>query len=187
MVLRMSLSRRLLAALLATATSLIAAPALAADPGAVATATGAGAPPTVADQIDAYLKTSPAIAPPKDAATGVTSGAEPRKVHGVVDVAVGTGGYRSAYVRSDLPVGTSGTLSIAVEDTRFGRSGRFGNRFGPGGRQALGLGFGMGDGAGEDLRCRQAAADGPDRQLDPQLDGGRPRPCHAAEAPRSPQ
>lgn len=41
-----------------------------------------------------------------------------RKPHGVVSVGVGSGGYRSAYARTDLPLGETGTLSLAVGQER---------------------------------------------------------------------
>ena len=138
--------------------------------------------PSVAAQIDDYLKTSPAIALPKDTASGITPGEEePRKVHGVVDVAVGTHGYRSAYVRSDFPVGKTGTLSIAVEDTQFkGRFGGYGYGYGGYGgygnqpyrsqNLALGLAFGGAAQDGADGRCRDASGLRRHR-IDPMLTG----------------
>jgi hypothetical protein len=147
----------------------------------VAPAPGVVAQPAAADrgvaaQIDDYLKTSPAIVLPKDgAAAGITSGGEePRQVHGVVDVAVGTHGYRSAYVRSDFPVGKTGTLSIAVQDTQF--KGRFGG-YGYGGygdqtyrnqNVALGLAFG-GAAQNGDPRCRDSGMSR--HRIDPMLMG----------------
>ena len=56
-------------------------------------------------------------------------------MHGEVDLAVGTGGYRSAYVRSDFPVGKTGTLSVAVQDSRINLRGD------PIQHQGLGLGL----------------------------------------------
>lgn len=103
---------------LALLAALIAGPALAADE-PVATASGA-APPTVAEQIDAYLKTSPVLQADDGQVQGVTA-RDDRKPHGVVQVGVGTGGYRSIYVRSDMPLGETGRLSVAFEDTRYGR------------------------------------------------------------------
>ena len=47
-----------------------------------------------------------------------------RRPHGVVSVGIGTGGYRSVYGQTDLPVGRTGTLSLAIGDERgriFGR------------------------------------------------------------------
>ncbi|HEV2531921.1 hypothetical protein [Phenylobacterium sp.] len=89
--------------------------------------------PSVADQIDAFIKTTPVPNVAKDAAPGVTSSAEPpeRKIHGVVELGVGSGGYRHAYARADVPVGETGQLSIAVDQTRFNERLR-GGRFGPG-------------------------------------------------------
>jgi len=163
-----------------------AAPALAADPEAVATASGAGAPPTVAQQIDDYLKTSPALALPKDDTGGVTSGAEPRKIHGMFDVSAGTGGYRSAYVAGEIPIGKTGTATISVGETHFGN--RFGGRLYPYGSQTLGLGLSF-DAALDPSDCRRAQAGeaGPDLRFDPRIEGGRQRPCRTAGAPSSPQ
>lgn len=135
--------------------------------------------PGVAAQIDDYLKTSPAIELPRDGgAAGITSSEEPRKVHGVVDVAVGTHSYRSAYVRSDFPVGKTGTLSIAVEDSQFkGRYGGYGyGGYGGGyGDQtyrnqnvALGLAFG-GAAQNGDPRCRDSGMSR--HRIDPMLTG----------------
>jgi hypothetical protein len=182
----MTPSLRLVPALILAAAFAAPGPVLAAEPEAVATAPAAGAPPSVAEQIDNYLKTSPAAVLPKDGAGGVTSGAEqPRKVHGVVDVAVGTGGYRSAYVRSDIPVGKTGTVSIAVGDTQYGN--RRGGRFAQYERQSLGLGLQF-DGAPDPAGCRrQPGEDAPDLRFDPRMDGQRLRSCRSAEMPRSPQ
>jgi hypothetical protein len=165
------------------------APALAADapiPTADANAPG------IAAQIDDYLKTSPAITLPKDGAVGVTPGDEdePRKVHGVVDVAVGSHGYRSAYVRSDIPVGKTGTLSIAVQESRFkGRGGYEYEGYGYDGyevraerSQNLGLGLAL-SGATQDEAGRRCRDDGQIRRhrIDPAparaLDSGRSHAC----------
>ncbi|MEO8113006.1 MAG: hypothetical protein ABI655_01405, partial [Phenylobacterium sp.] len=128
-----------------------------ADEPPVATAPPAAAAPiSTAEQIEQYLKSSRVTDLPTDAAPGVTSGEEPRRVHGEVSVAVGTGGYRSAYVRTDLPVGRTGTLSIAVQDTRF--NGRLAPRgyggWGYGGMD-LGLALALG-GAGDGPACRNS-------------------------------
>lgn len=161
-----------------------APPAASAQPAA---AQPAAADPGVAAQIDDYLKTSPAIELPRDGgATGITSSEEPRKVHGVVDVAVGTHGYRSAYVRSDFPVGKTGTLSIAVEDSQFKGRGGYGYGYGYGGygggygdqtyrnqNLALGLAFG-GAAQGGDPRCRDSGM--ARHRIDPMLMGPMGRP-----------
>ena len=169
---------------------LMPSPALAADLQAdapvatappVAPAGGVGpAPPApaagrgVADQIDAYLKSSPAVVLPDEQAQGVTSSTEPRKIHGEVSLAVGTGGYRDAYARSDIPVGKTGTLSIAVEQGKTDRNygyGRFGGYGGYGGGygygrngsfQNLGVGLALG-GSGQDSRCRAVDDNGQSR------------------------
>ena len=120
------------------------------------------ADPGVAAQIDDYLKTSPALLP-TDRAGGVTNGDEPRKVHGEVAFAVGTGGYRSAYVRGDFPVGKSGTLSVAVSESRFK------GRFDPVQRQRLGLGLNFTGAAPDGIEPwrRHACLDQQRRSMDP--------------------
>ncbi|HEX3887023.1 MAG TPA: hypothetical protein VHW05_05960 [Phenylobacterium sp.] len=147
-------------------------------------APAAAAPLSTAEQIDNYLRTSPTTALPQDAAAGVTSSEAPRKIHGVVDVAAGSNGYRSAFVASELPVGKTASVTIAVGQTRFdGRAdGRFAGDHAGGGRQALGLSF-EGGGDPTSLRCRQAAADGA-VNLDPRFGGGRTcRPMDVTAAP----
>jgi hypothetical protein len=181
-------------------TSLIAAAAVLASAGAGRAAepeTVATAPPATnaADQIDAYLRTSPALALPKDGPAGVTSGEEPRKAHGFVDLAVGSGGYRSAYVQSDLPVGKTGTLSIGVGETRFngrvgGYGGAYGGRFATGDRQTLALGLSLGGDAAldpRDPRCRRSGEERPGLASDPRFEGGRPLACQAAGERPSPE
>jgi hypothetical protein len=169
----MSAVRRSLIAVLISGLAAAAAPAFAADEPVV---TANPDQPSVAAQIDNYLKTSPAIALPKDTATGITSSDEdqPRKVHGEVDVSVGNHGYRSAYARSDFPVGKTGTLSIAVGESQgrgvygyggpYGYSG-YGNQPYRNQNLALGLAFG---GAGQDPRCGDP---GSRHRIDPMLTG----------------
>jgi len=168
----------------------LATPALALEPEVVTTASGAGAPPTVAQQIDDYLKTSPAAALPKDDASGVTSGAEePRKIHGVVDVSAGSGGYHSAFVASEIPVGKTGSVTIAVGQTHFGN--RFSGGYYPGGYypggQSLALGLSL-DSTLNSSDCRRAqAADGDlDSRFDPRSVAGRPAACRTLAAPTLP-
>jgi len=179
----MSAVRRSLIAVLVSGFAATATPGFAADS---PMATAKADQPSVAAQIDEYLKTSPAIELPKDGATGITSSGEdePRKVHGVVDVSVGSHGYRSAYVQSDIPIGKTGTLSIAVEDTQgrgvYGYGGPYGyggyGGYGHGGygnqpyrnqNVAVGLAFG---GAAQDAgaRCRDP---GMRHRIDPMLTG----------------
>jgi hypothetical protein len=102
-------------------------------PPAPASEAPVAAAPSTADQIDAFIKTTPVPDVTKDKAAGATSttDAPDRKIHGVVELGIGTGGYRHAYARADMPVGENGQLSIAVDQTRFndrlrGRFGRFG-------------------------------------------------------------
>jgi len=108
---------------LAIAAALIASPALAADePMATASPTPApAAAVSTAQQIDDFIRTSPAPdAKAADEVDGVVA-RDDRKPHGVVEVGVGTGGYRSVYVQTDMPLGENGRLSLAFEDTKYGR------------------------------------------------------------------
>jgi hypothetical protein len=129
---------------LALLAALVAAPALAAEPTAfeapVATASTDAPPTSTADQIDAFIRTSPARDVRRDdALDGVIPGAD-REPHGEVSVGVGTGGYRSVYGRTEIPVGKNGRVSLAFEDSRngygYGR-GYYGGAYGAGS-----LGFG---------------------------------------------
>lgn len=107
----------------ALAAILMASPAIAEEP-PVATA-APGAPMSVADQIDAYLKSSPVLeveSPGEVEGVVHTSGRlHDGKIHGEVSVGVGTGGYRSVYVRTDMPLGETGRLSLAFGEARHGR------------------------------------------------------------------
>jgi hypothetical protein len=137
----------LLAALIA-APAIVAAPAWAQETDAreadapVATASQAPPPMSTAEQIDAFIKSSPLPDPRRDAALDGVVASGDRRPHGEVGVAVGTGGYRSVYGRTDIPVGKNGRVSLAFEDTRNGYSyGGYGRGWygGPYGG-ALGLG-----------------------------------------------
>ena len=127
------MSVKLCLALAAAPMVLIAGPALAADPPADAP-TVTAAQPAVSEQIEAFLRDSPAAELPAEAQRMQPDEEPgPRKVHGVVDVAVGSHGYRSVYMRSDIPVGQNGTVSIAVGDSRGGFSSYgYGYGYGPG-------------------------------------------------------
>ena len=106
------------------AAALIASPALAADePVATASQTPAPAAITTSEQIDAFIRSSPAASVAEPGEVNGVVARNDRKVHGEVSVGVGTGGYRSVYVRTDMPVGETGRVSLAFEDTRYGRGG----------------------------------------------------------------
>lgn len=126
---------------------------------AVATAAAADTPPvetapesthvqSTEDQIDAYLRTSPALSLPSDEEIDALQAERERKVHGEVGVAIGSHGYRDVYARSDFPVGKTGTLSVAVRDSRF--KGRFGHHD----RQSLAMGLRLGGASGGPRDCR---------------------------------
>jgi len=152
------------ALIVALAGSALCAPAVAAEqPAAETPVATATASPSVAEQIDAYLRSSPAAElPDAGAPEGVVSSTPDRRVHGEVAVGIGTHGYRSIYMRSDMPIGDSGMLSVAVQDTRGG------GRFGRYGGQDLGIGLAFGGAAntlGSGHRCDLEAMT-PPRPLD---------------------
>ncbi|WP_309643444.1 hypothetical protein [Phenylobacterium sp.] len=97
--------------------SLCAAPALAEE--AISTA-GAGqalsATAETAAQIDRWIADAPRPADDERAMPD-----QPRRIHGEVGVAVGTGGYRSGYLISQMPLGETGSLTLAIGQTRNGR------------------------------------------------------------------
>jgi hypothetical protein len=69
-----------------------------------------------------------------------------RQVHGEAGVSVGTGGYRSGYVSTLIPIGESSTLGVAVSQTDFGKHGGYGYGGYGGGYGGYGGGYGYGYG-----------------------------------------
>jgi hypothetical protein len=160
-----------LAARLVPAIALLAAPVLAlaagADDEVVATAKTTSSPAqaeaapapaapeatrplTTQEQIDAWLKASPVKTTASDGAYPLNlsrdddTGPIKRKVHGSVEVGVGTGGYRHMSATALFPVGETGTLGVSVAQTEYGKNGRFYGyddfSYGPG--YGGGLGYG---------------------------------------------
>ncbi|HTK34500.1 MAG TPA: hypothetical protein VL358_04330 [Caulobacteraceae bacterium] len=109
-------------------------------------------------QISSYLNASaqplPSTAGPN--AMGPSDPLPDRKVHGEVGVAVGTGGYREAYASMIAPMGSNGTVAVAVSQVQ-GRG-----RWGPAGAQSLSIAASMGPGGGAGLGGRSTACAGPD-------------------------
>ena len=87
-------------------------------------------PLTTEEQVAAWTAHSPKISrgdqASDDALWPADNAGGKRQVHGVASVSVGTGGYRSAYVSSFIPVGENGTLGIAVSQTDYGNNARYG-------------------------------------------------------------
>ncbi|WAC48434.1 hypothetical protein OVA03_00430 [Asticcacaulis sp. SL142] len=54
-----------------------------------------------------------------------------RRIQTEVSVSVGTGGYRSGYIASLIPVGEHGTLGIAIGKTDYGRNSVYGYGYDP--------------------------------------------------------
>lgn len=103
-----------------------------------------------------------------------------RQVHGEVGVSVGTGGYRSGYVSTLIPIGENGTLGVAVGQTDFGKHGGgygyggYGDGYGYGRRggaqQSLALSLDMRGGGGVKSDTPEGCAPGfrdGDRYIEP--------------------
>ena len=135
------------AAFAALAASLLAAPALAQPATAPADQT---APIATADKAltDAQIRDwinaapPPTVADPHDGV--VVDKPAPLRMHGEAGVTIGSGGYRSVYVATIMPLGDNATLGVAASDTHFGTNHWGWNR-GGGNRQSLALSLAAGD------------------------------------------
>jgi hypothetical protein len=102
-----------------------AAPAAA--PEVVATAAGAPAAPPQADasSLSRWLRDAPPVnglgGQDQD---GVIQLRPDRRIHGEVGFGIGTGGYRDAFAAVNMPVGETGRLGVAVQDTQYGKPWR---------------------------------------------------------------
>jgi hypothetical protein len=100
-------------------TALVAATPALAEEAPLATASTTTAPAmSTADQIDTWLRSSPALAAPDLDAEPRSMTFDDRKLHGEVTIGVGTRGYRHFSMRATAPVGESGRVSVAFGETR---------------------------------------------------------------------
>lgn len=92
---------------------------------AMSTAGASGSPPTeeTARQIERWLSDSPAAREQHDDVLAGLVGEPERKIHGEVGVAVGTGGYRSGYISTVMPIGETGTLALMLGQEKNGFRG----------------------------------------------------------------
>lgn len=84
------------------------------------------------------------------------AGPQKRQIHGEAGVSIGTGGYKSAFVATLIPVGETGTLGIAYSQTDHGKNGYiYGDpygygpgygRYGASAYEPFGYGYGRGYG-----------------------------------------
>lgn len=104
-------------------------------------------------QIEAFIRSAPSTPWRNDAPLAGQDLELKRQVHGQVGVAVGTGGYRSAFVQADIPVGETGMLSVAVSESRSNHAYAYGGYpgYGYGGPGSYGA-FGYGDSFGHGAR-----------------------------------
>lgn len=84
---------------------------------------GSGSAPAAstetAAQIDRWLADSPAASEQEPLAP-MRRIDDPRKIHGEMSVGVGTGGYRSVSGVATIPIGESGSATIALGKTDYG-------------------------------------------------------------------
>lgn len=91
-----------------------------------------------AEQIRRWLADSPAARPETPYGEGLTPSRD-RQIHGEVGVAVGTGGYRSGYITSVMPLGETGTLAVTIGQEKNGYRSYWGRPYG-----AFDYGYGLG-------------------------------------------
>lgn len=109
----------------------------------------AATPPVVAPledtsaQIQRWLAESPTNPDDRDGRL-LDLRREDRQMHGEVGVAIGTGGYRSAYITSVMPLGDKGTLALSFSQDKNARGyyrGAYGYPYGvPLGEGLMGYG-----------------------------------------------
>jgi hypothetical protein len=68
------------------------------------------------DDIDAQIAAYTAAPAAPQGPTGSDEAAPPRQIHGEVGAAMGSNGYREAYVTSEIPLGSDGALGVAVDE-----------------------------------------------------------------------
>lgn len=105
---------------LALIAALAAGSALADEPMSTAGATSSPPPASAetAAQIEQWIADSPAARPEPEPEARLA--AEARRIHGEVGVSVVTGGYRSGYVVTHIPIGETGGATIALSKTDYG-------------------------------------------------------------------
>lgn len=95
----------------------------------VATANGTSSAPTTREQIDAYLAPSADRGESDgDIDTMIEDG--PRRIHGVVELSVGTGGYRSGGVAAVVPIGERSSLALSYRQTESDNGYAYGAPYG---------------------------------------------------------
>jgi len=137
-------------------------------------------PEQTPQQAVAWLSSAAAQGRADTAATGVAApasgvGSDGRTIHGGAGVSIGTGGYRSGYVYSLIPVGDNGTLGVAFSQTDFGK-----NNVGYYGYDGYGRGWGRRGGSMQSMalsfdmdNADHAASDTPEDCAPGFRDGGR--------------
>jgi hypothetical protein len=99
------------------AATLLAAPALAADPAPIADEHRLSA--AEVQQILDTAATRPAVPALADIADGSDTPAA-RQVHGEMGFAIGTGGYREAFGTAVVPLGSDGVAILSFDTADFG-------------------------------------------------------------------
>lgn len=150
--------------------------------------TGAAATPAPANNssVIRWLQEAPPVSLGDDYQSGVIQPATDRGIHGEMGFGVGSNGYRDAYATATMPVGKTGELGVAVDDTQYGKPYRFNQR-------TLAVNLALGSGAGgPPVDCSSAIRVG-DHYVEPlwatrirgsALQDGDPRCISAGPPPR---
>ncbi|WP_031237131.1 hypothetical protein [Asticcacaulis sp. AC460] len=123
-------------------------------------------PITTDDQIIAWLNHAPKIEREArgEGLWGDSDGDGKRKIHGGAGVSIGTGGYRSGYVYTLIPVGDDGLLGLSYSQTDYGENGGWGYGYdgypGYGRRDYYGQGYGRRGGTSQSFGLSLDMSDG---------------------------
>ena len=81
---------------------------------AMATAGASGNPPAseTARQIDEWIASSPAAREQEEGVLAGLVAPRERRIHGEVELGIGTGGYRSGSITTVMPLGDNGSLML---------------------------------------------------------------------------
>jgi hypothetical protein len=140
-----------------------AIPTASSDAGAIAQPQAATAQGDSTDaQIAAWTQT-----PDGEAADGANKAGiveiQPRQIHGEAGVAIGSSGYRSGYITTDIPIGRDSDLGIAVGEEQI-KPKHFGTQTNK--TLAISLNIGAGD-LGGTVNCRSPTIAMDGRYLEP--------------------
>jgi hypothetical protein len=139
------------------------APAASTDSAAIAQPQAATAQGDSTDaQIAAWTQTPDGAADGGADKAGIVE-IQPRQIHGEAGVSIGSNGYRSGYITTDIPIGRDSDLGIAVGESQF-KPKHFGQQTSK--TLAISLNIGAGD-LGGTVNCRSPTIPMDGRYLEP--------------------